>query len=473
MIDSIPSTRLDYMASIPPSNLLPTAGTAAFSMEEAPSPPLPMEQEPDSSLLLFTIDVAGGHLSAADAFESNVKAHNPTVQIERIELYSALMGKRIARLFAALWNEPQRREWIGLLSLLQRLQPLCDLLFYLPLLLFTFLRLQRSSASSIVSTQPLGSYALAHAARLSHWWHGRRVQVHLFLTEESAQCRHYFRPLKYLSARDRSIFTLHAPVPVLHEGDEERFWKDHTGLSLLDGEVLHAPPLVRPGFWQATARPQMGPSILSHQLSPCLDQKELELWLIPDLQKLEGATVSTRILPDTRIVLVMLAKEAGHAATLEYVEAFVRLFSSPEKKPTTLVYVACGTNQPLLTTLCRRLQEFRPLQAQGLHFVPLGYQTDRVIGQIMRFCDYTITKSGGITSLEIQVAAVEATHYIHAPSQCYDQKLQKIDRQKAAEQMVLHEWENFCALEKKCSAQLITPTALLSELSSGLLLAGD
>lgn len=282
-----------------------------------------------------------------------------------------LMG----RLFSWGWDQSQRKGNVKGQILLGRLQQLAERLFFLP----TYLTLRKllskhSSPEKLLVTCPLFFGAVCRAA-----FKAKVSAVHLYMVEPPTEdAGYYFNSIKRLPVKEKKLLKLYAQHPMKEDldfyGGEESYWYKKTGLGM--DQILFDPP-VKEVFKNACfALPYPG-----QQISFVL----------------EGYLEPFFIASQDRVGLIMLGGVPTIQALYDYLDLVIALANDQIITYKNFLFLACGQPQLGLYEKMRvRLKEYKI--PSHLQVVPFSNQP---VEQIFGRADFTITRSGGMTSLEI------------------------------------------------------------------------
>ncbi len=383
------------------------------------------------SVFILTLSAGGGHLEAAKVKLAEIKEKYPEAEI--------IQKDRIPNQKKDWWARAQKTGNTTLLHYIYiagYLLPQFDFLFSMIRIL------KKENIFLVIDTQTLSTKQTIRAIRYINWWYHKNISYEKVLTElPTKYTNNYFRSLRSLSSKDRKQIKLCTTLPLLEEGEtEELFWKTHTKLSLQS--ISYGPLPVRPSF----------------QVSPLTAKSESLTILLPDLKERElvirGACLGNRVFnknaeeihlvlqKNEKVSLMMMGSVPQEEAILQYIEQFIVV--SREKNYTNrkdLLFVLCGSCTDFVERIITFLEQQKNYPS-SLTIFALPYQKDTVIAPLLHRADLSISRSGGLTSMELLLAS-KGQIFIH-----------KEDKKRP---MPIWEWGNYTYLKEKKGASLITP----------------
>jgi hypothetical protein len=280
----------------------------------------------------------------------------------------------IGRLLGWMWDRSQRKGKVRRQILLGHLQHLADRFFFLPTY-WTLRQLfsRRSPPEKVLVTSPLFFGAVCKAA-----FEAGVSAVHLYMVEPPSEAAgYYFNTIKKLPQKQRERLILYAQHPMqedlaFYEG-EENYWHKKAGLRI--DQICFDPP-VKEVFKNArSALPYPG--------------QQLSLTL-------EGYPDPFSIASQDRVGLIMLGGVPTVQALYDYLESVIALAHQYTATSKNFLFVACGKRLEFYEKMKARLKNYEiPSHLQVIPFF------NQPVEQIFGRADFTITRSGGMTSLEI------------------------------------------------------------------------
>lgn len=151
----------------------------------------------------------------------------------------------------------------------------------------------------------------------------------------------------------------------------------------------------------------------------------------------------------------MLGGQACIEPTKDYVRELLKQYQQQQTSEKVYLFVFCGGQANLFQQIHDiAIQENAHLSQ--LKIIPLAYQTDEEVAPILARSNISITKSGGLTSMELQSVA-HGRVLIHA-SEKYIEPGRKVTEEELLEKgMPIWEAGNARYLQASKKAQIVTP----------------
>ena len=240
----------------------------------------------------------------------------------------------------------------------------------------------------VVSTQAFCINAIVSAMRTVNHEKGWNMRMDVHLTDmPSKKASHFFPSIRKLSNDDElcKMVTLHAPKPIIKPTEsEEEFWQRHIGKVKVITDDTYP---IRQAFLDTEA------------LKNVLFQPTYEVPI--RLNRPEEGPLNTTIKQEDKVAMLML----GSVPTTEAVHEWLKLFAreskeAADKQRTHHFFLYCG--QPGSELWHSVKAELSKLELPAnCNIVPFTDQDDTVIAPLMARCDMSITRSGGLTSMEL------------------------------------------------------------------------
>lgn len=177
-----------------------------------------------------------------------------------------------------------------------------------------------------------------------------------------------------------------------------------------------------------------------------------------------------------KVLALMLGSQASFDATLEYVRNTIEWAKTSLEKdaPPHYLFVFCGRHNQgdpnsLLQATYKLVQEAKSKNpSSNLVIVPLSFQDAEQIAPILARADMTITRSGGLTAMELLEVATGkiCIHVVDKKSKAQiDEKGIITNEEEILKQGMLY-WEggNEIYLKERKGARLMTPESLQKSL---------
>lgn len=415
----------------------------------------------DKSILILTLTGGGGHIQAAKAKYYETKASRPDALILEQDVLFDWVSKYLGVIVKHLWGSAQAKGNVFFLVWLSSGLRLADIIFWIPLFLSALKTCIKHDLDRIIDTQPLGTSAIIKAIRLIKWWKGKEIAYEKVITDlPTKEVKHFFSGIKHLSPKDRPFLKVLTTKPILEKGETESlFWETNCNLSI-DSILYQSLPL-RPAFSQYTNKKSLlsidisfpSPSDL-HLTHKIISQSFLTVGRFKD-------HLSIPIAPEDKVSLIMLGANPNPNAILSYVNHFIRILKEPlEPTRKDLLFIFCSSQvfiKPSLREELLRLVQTTKNYPKNLSIIPISHQNDQIIAPLLHRSNATLTKSGGLTSMELLTVS-NGKIWIHQEPPAYT--LPKIFLKTKPFHEGMPPWErgNARYLEIKKGAKLITPT---------------
>lgn len=428
---------------------------------------------PDVKKYLVMDNAAGGgHVQVANFMEGALNAGGKDRVVKR-EIYKTCLGKWIGNYATNSWNSDQKNERIAKINSLTKIQFIFDILIAIPVFFSTWAMLRKHKIEHVVNVQPMGLKAIIYAVRIENFMRSLfkgagQIKVSLIMTDlPTDQTVNFFSPLKRLSKRDRAVLQVFTTTPLVQKGETEAtFWAKHANLSLDNVKTYPDFPL-RPAFRAVADQDRTQPINLGIQCHSPAAKADLER----ALRSPAGAEVPAgaegnlthRINPDDRVITIMLGSQASFDATIAYVEKLVEL-SPREEDRQTKIFVCCGDPKPGEPSLIAALYEKVATldKPESVLIAPLSRQDDKVLAPLIARSDVTITRSGGLTAMELQAVATGKI-LIHSAAKPVKEGVELTQKQ-LLNGMFTWESGNARFLQRDKNTWMTTPNQLPSDL---------
>lgn len=409
------------------------------------------------TVLFITSSGGGGLLQTAIAKEQEIQARYPHVRIVKIDLLKDWIFKPIGRFFIHFWNQAQRNGDVKSQMLCVSGQFIVDFFLY-PLVFFRALKtLFKEDADHIVDTQPLFTSAVIRALCLYNRKKGKKVLLEKVLVDlPTRKATHFFRSIKNLSRKRKRFFVLTTIDPLLENGEsKEAFWKDTCSLSIEQINTEEA--FVRSSFrsFKDKERNLEQPVWISLRYR---GKKELHLlqraWQKGNgLVKVFPKHIEVLIEPSARVGTVLLGSQPAGKATIRYVQKMIEC-ARGEKNPVVL-FVFAASSRVLEKSLLQKVSDLIALEEdfpKNLTVIPFPFQKEDVIAPLFHRSDFTCTRSGGQTAMEL-MSVSKGEIWIHSEAKKGKDLLSGIPGWEAA---------SATYLQKLYGAKIITPDTFSS-----------
>ncbi len=417
---------------------------------------------PYNKCLLITCSGGGGHLQAAAAKAHELHAHQSHIVVIQRDLLLDWVGKHPGSLFAGFWNLAQKKGKVSIQKMLVWWQSKFDFLFRVPVFIRLFLLILRENIDYIIDTQPLCTSAIVKALRLAQKCQNRTIRYEKIPVDlPTDRATHYFLPIKNLNDKERKIVHLFTTKPLLetHETDEI-FWASHTNLPAEN--IIYGDFPLRPTFKTIDE-----PLPKHEKLTIAARIPSIETWdCIKDVLS-EGKIecdycppyLDITIPAHAHLTLLMLGSRPAEKATIKYVKQYIQHKKNHPSELDHILFVFCrkhaNTSKSLLGQVCQSILTSSDYP-ENLTIVPLTFQDDSIIAPLFARADASITRSGGITSMEL-LSLMDGQIMIHSETKANDStSLELLLKGIPA-------WEkgNARYLQAMKNAQIVTPDIFL------------
>lgn len=431
-----------------------------------------------SNVLIITTSGGGGHIQAAKAKLLEIGLSNKESKVVIKDILLEAAGKFFGKKMINIWNIAQRRGHVRTLEFWASAVPIFSVIFFIPVFFQVLYTLFKYKIDYIIDTQPLCLPSIVIALRLYNFMTKKNLIVEKFLTElPTNYVAHYLKPIKRLGAKNRQLIKLYTTDPLLKEDESaDSFWKKYTGLS--KKFISYGDFPIRPHFKKYQ---NINQNINSLTLKISI-QSDNEKQLFENLLHrksqsyyFENNALYVTIDPTEKVSTLMLGSQPTQGATLKYVKKFIQLAKKDLCGKKHWLFVFCSQKKFEDVSLQKRIHDLIIKTKDfpdHLKIIPMSPQEDEVIAPLFYRSDITLTRSGGVTAMEL-MAVARGQIWIHketSPS-ILDKLFQnkKILDLYSYKGMPKWEYGNAAYLRKAKGAQMITPETF-DETSKGYLL---
>lgn len=419
-------------------------------------------KEDGPRVLLITTSGGGGHLQAAFAKKLELIEKDPRVKIFEKDIAKSAGGKCFGYfMIDCIWNTAQRKGSILALDLCGYSIPTFDKLFWISIFFQIFFLLISKKIERVIDTQPMCSSSITSAVRLYNFIFEKNIKIEKVLTElPTKQSSHYLKPIKNLSSKNRSLIQLLAAPPFLeNEISEAGFWDIYSGLK--PSQILSDGLPIRPCFKKL----HLHSGILNLKIQP--KSTEESILLKNALKKsslslsLAGDELEISVPSNHLVITLMLGSQPHQQASLDYVESIANFVKNDPLKRHVSFFVFCADKKFEKIPLQKRIADLifsKTLKVKNLNVIPLSSQPDTIIAPLYSRSQVTITKAGGITSMEL-LACSKGKIFIHHEN--------NVSLFSSKHSLGMPKWEygNALYLRNKKGATFVTPSSIYKELA--------
>jgi hypothetical protein len=410
------------------------------------------------NFLLITTSGGGGHLQAAQAKKNELFAKYPNSIIIEKNIVETAGGRCLGKfMIDFIWNSAQRKGSVLALNLCAYSIPLFDVLFWIPVFFQIYHLLKKHDIDHVIDTQPMATSSIATATYLYKKLFNKELLIEKVLTElPTVNSSHYLSPIKRLCLKNRNLIRLLTTTPLLgNYKTEQDFWLNQAGLRL--DQVIHRSLPIRPSFIKMHSFSKKDLEILI-QLKDSSEKLLIEN-LLGSKATFENLRYRLKIRQQDYVVTLMLGSQPPQEASLSYVKSFIAFVKNFTNHANFWFFVFCSDKkfepiplQQQISSLIAATSNF----PENLSIIPMSSQNDSVIAPLYFRSQATITKAGGITSMELLHTA-QGQIWIHYEKPRSWQKLLEILRLATCKGMPKWEYGNVLYLQNKKQAALMTP----------------
>jgi hypothetical protein len=368
---------------------------------------MPAESDPET-ILMITLSAGGGHIQATRAKFKQIEEKDPKARFLICDLFIDTFGVRLGKFFLWTWNSAQERgnvgwqEWFRVTGF-----PIAQKIFSIPIFFRILYLLLTNPIKKIIDTQPMGTSAIIKAIRVVSFFSKRKIEFDKIITElPSDQVGLFFKPIKHLSKKEKPMVKVCCSFGTLLEKEEQNsFWEKQCGL--LASDIKYDDPPLRPYFLKLRDKVK----VLEDLSIKIFTHSKEEIQLIEDAAikgslKLDNQDpyLKLTIKAQDSVSIIMLGSRPHEKATLRYVRNFIDLAKLATSEKRHLVFVFCRNYDEKANSLLKQVhdlvceeQNFPP----HLVILPMPFQDDDVIAPLFFRSDMTLTRSGGITAMEL------------------------------------------------------------------------
>ncbi|WP_068470709.1 hypothetical protein [Candidatus Protochlamydia phocaeensis] len=437
--------------------------------------------------LMISNSCGGGHVQAADKLNKLIAKRNQLngtdqrITTVTKDILKDVLGDWLGGYLVDIWNQNQKKEDIDGLNRPLTYHYFGDLAMALPTFVKTLYWLRKHDVETVLNLQPVANPAIVAAVRVTNFVNrvfrlGKPpIKVSVVMTElPGPRTENFYNAVKRMSANDRKVCTLittNSPLLDYKGQTEEEFWKRHTGMSLARGEIKYDEAPIRSTFIEQQAKNERGEKI--NQLQVKASEEELTLIKkstgedkLTTKETEQGSVIEFDLKENEKVFALMLGSQTSIQSTLDYVKNTIEWAKKSDSKEPIRFFAFCGKHVPGSNSLMKQVADLVEAERQkadypqNLAVVPLAFQSDQQIAPMMARANATITRSGGITAMELNAVA-QGNVFIHLIEDAKD-KRKGLSLEQIVEQgrgMPYWEGGNYHYLKDRKGAKLITPRA--------------
>lgn len=378
----------------------------------------------------------GGHEAASIAVESQIKAINEKIEFIRLNIFD-LIGQSCGDFFEKkIWGSTQEVESIWLQEKFISFLPFFDFLFSSTALKSFKTFLEMHSIDHVIDTQPLVTQAILASAMSHSEITKTSIIVEKVLTEIPSHRSSYF------IQRIQKVSCAHKMHLRLRIFDPQNKINIAAQTGLEQHQIINTLPPLRRAF--------LDESLFTKKdlIIQCKDHEEIELLKsLPGVaDKINNNTFNMSLDKDTKYITLLLGANSSHQALENYVEELLEHFKFQSPKKTIAIMAFC----PNFEIQQRLVKIYLAKQMETtVQLFPISRQNDTVIAPLYHLSHLTITKSGGLTSMELATV----------------RKSPMLLHKHPIKGLPSWEQDNAEYLINYCGAEFIDPNALRAKLS--------
>lgn len=393
-----------------------------------------------------------------------------------------------------VWDDAQKNGDVAAQEKLFQRRWIAEYVFALPIFFKVIYLLLKNNIDTVVDTQVMGTKTIIRAVRVVNLFNAifnvdrQQIKVTKVMTDmPTTKSTHFFDTIKSLTESDRAVFQLHTTRPLLREDEsEEEFWEIHCGFSPEDAKrhIKYTEFPLRPAFnkfkdktlcelptkLQVKVNKDGGDEEVE-LIRDCLGCTDLEVQAlnVPDLKQPDGKkhVIEFDIDPEDKVFTIMLGSQAAAESTLKYVRnAITMVKEAGDPNKNYHVFVFCNRHEMGKDSLFKKVHDLvmsTEDYPENLKVIPLAFQDDDEIAPLYFRSNATITRSGGLTAMELH-EVVMGQIFIH--SEAKTDNSGNIVEEDLLKGIPLWEGGNAEYLQKMKGAKIITPDMLATALAN-------
>lgn len=400
-------------------------------------------------ILLITSSGGGGLLQSAVAIEQEEKDKNKDVKIIKRDLLLDWIPFKMGFIFTFVYNYAQRKAWISLLNFLVKLNIYGDMFFFPFVFTNVIFLLFRKKISRVIDNQPVCPKAVIKAIRIYNFFSKKKIVLEKVLVDlPTLYYAQFLKSIKRISKKDKKYLKIISIEPLLEDvKTDKEYWEKYCDISK---DIVEYKNLVRRSFkkYQNIEKPKKKINIFIR--TSCQLEKELIKKCLKNLKNIfeEEKKLFFTIEPKDKLLVILLGSQVSFSNTYQYVKIFIEKIKSLKENYFLFVFADKfkKKNKNLFYKILSIIEKEKNFP-KNLHIIPISFQKDDVIASLFHRSDFTITKSGGNTILEL-MAAAKGKKYIH------------FEKNNFLKGISFWEAGNAIYLRKKFQANFINPSIL-------------
>ena len=458
------------------------------------------------NVLVISSSGGAGHKEAAKAIIGEAKKNTGGIQplslspnIVDVDMLRDIVPGKVGMVEVGIkaskaWDDAQKNGDVAAQEKLFEQRWLAEFIFAVPIFFKVIYLLIKNEIDTVVDTQVLGTKTIIRAVRVVNLYNSifnngrQKIRVTKVMTDmPTIKSAHFFGTIKSLSEADRDVFQLHTTRPLLRDGEsEDEFWEIHCGFSpeIAKEHIKYTEFPLRPAFnkfkdkglselptkLQVKVNKDGGDEEVAF-IRDCIGCCDLEVQALdsPDPKQPDGKkhAIEFDISPNDKVFTIMLGSQAAAESTLKYVRNAINVVKQAGNAETKHhVFVFCNRHEMGKDSLFKKVRDLVMETEdfpENLNVIPLAFQDDDEIAPLYFRSNATITRSGGLTAMEIH-EVVMGQIFIHSEAKMDNSgNMTEDDLLKG---IPLWEGGNAEYLQKMKGAKIITPDMLATALAN-------
>jgi hypothetical protein len=316
------------------------------------------------------------------------------------------------------WDNAQKRGDIGYLLRHASLGWIAEFICY-PIVYFRvkwLLQDLKVEPEFLISTQAFCISAIVSAMRAVNHERKWNMHMHVHLTDlPSKKAVHFFPSMRKVADYPalRELVTLHAAPPITKNGQTEaEFWEKYCGkIKVITGDKF---PLQKAFIDTAGLKEELEKPESSVKIK--LNNPEESAFIQQGLSETCEARsafrekeVELKIKKDDKLAFLMLGSVPTEESVKEWLDNIVLESEHADRYRQHYFFMYCGKpssdieKNELLPQVNEKIKQLKAANKLPMNFsiIPFSYQSDDVIAFMMARSDLCVTRSGGLTSMQL------------------------------------------------------------------------
>lgn len=404
--------------------------------------------------LIITSSGGGGLLQAANAKEQELKKQDPNAQVLKKDLLRDWAWVWAGRLGISLYDKAQRLGDVKSLEKIINKQGLADRLFFPSVFVAVLKTLIMNDVDLVIDTQPICTSAILKAIRFYNRLWGKNVVMEKILVDlPTKKSTHFFQPIKELSIYDKKLLKLIAIEPLLEENEtESEFWQKTCGLN--KENIAYDGWCIRDSFKNySSTEPYPETFQIPVKYHSDKDKKVILKSTSYGMGKYkkQDSYLRFQVTKTDKVMVLLLGSQPAYDATLSYIKELILTLKKSVFPSNFYLFVFCSEKKGEKKSLSGRILDLIDScvsYPKCLTIVPMSFQGEETIAPLFYRSDFSITRSGGQTAMELMCVS-RGEVWIHSEAKQDGSCLLK----------GIPGWEagNAIYLQEKRGAKIVTP----------------